>query len=786
MNNNIKKRSKEPNKSIFNWKEYLIANTDLIDGGIVNEAQAYKHWTELGKKENRPITTELFVWSQYIAINQDLISQGITTKELVQEHYIQNGYKEGRRTVLEGFDWEFYVYYNNHLLHTGINTQSKAIKHWINYGSKEGLVTNIEPLKNIYDKIINFDYNTNSYNIYGNVNNITLYDNFTINDSILQENNLHYINNRNTPIFKPLTISYDINELNNYKDIILIIDFPCYGGGCSFFLNTIISHYKYDTTFLIVRNFNGKIYLYINDEKMFKLPFDNDSCIKILKKIDISKIFFNSIVKHTNEFIENLLNLNKETTIITHDYSLFFNKSQMYYYEINELNTHNKINIDNFDRVITQHIGNLHTFGKSMKNYSNIVVSALPDFRYSGNKVITNNNTFIIGIIGDISDVKGYYLLSEIEKLIHNKNIEIIVFGKVHLKSIKKQFSYHTINDLNALLETHKPNILLELSLWPESYSFTLSLSMITQLPIIYHDKFFPCTVQRRLALYNNGHSFNDIKTLSVDWLISKKQNFLYLIKPVIYFPPFWDNYFKNKSNHIPYKLLNQEYNIVIITSKIITSNKPFSYAAERSIYTPQERLTQTIETIESVRKNIPNSYIVLYDNSILDNSDYYSIVDRVDCFINNQNDDIINNFTNNSIHKLYGEIAQTYRILEYIKIYHKTMNVKNIFKITGRYCINENFDYSMLDSINNIIFKRNEEVEDRLYYFTCFYKINREKIGLFYDTIKELFEDIQSNAYEFEEWEVLLPNLLFGEFETVETLGVTQRIAVWKDESKI
>jgi hypothetical protein len=771
--------------SEFNWKEYLIANTDLIDGGINNERLALQHWIERGKIEKRPLKTDKFDWSQYIAINQDLIDIGYTTKDLVQEHYINNGYKENRCTVLEGFDWEFYIYYNNHLLHTGINTQSKAIKHWINYGKQEGLIVNINPLKEIYSKIISFNYK-NIYNIYDNINNITLYNNYTIDDSILLETNLHYINNRNTPLFKPLDIIYDSNEILKNKQYLLVIDFPCYGGGCSFFINTIISHYKYDTNFLIARNFNGKIYFYINDEKMFKIPFTCDDAIEFIKKANIKKIFFNSIVKHDVNFIDKLFTFGKETTIITHDYSLFFNKSQLFYYEIDSLNTHSRINIHNFDRVITQHIGNLHTFGKNMNDYSNIVVTALPDFRNYERKIIAKNKTLVIGVIGDISDVKGYYVLNELVKVIQGKNAEIVVFGKVHIKEIKKQYSYHTINDLNILLETHKPNLLLELSLWPESYSFTLSLGMITQLPIIYHNKFFPCTVQRRLSLYNNAHKIDNIENITYDFLESKQQDYFYLIKPVIYFPPFWDYYFKNNKSHIEYSLLNQEYNVVIVTSKIYTSNKPFTYSAERSIYSPRERLNQTIETINSIRNNIKNSFIILYDNSILNNDEYYSIVDRVDCFINHHNDNIINDFTNNSVHKLFGEIAQTYKILEYLSIFHKNMNIKNLFKITGRYVINEEFDYNKFNNIDNIVFKRNIDVEDRLYYFTCFYKVSRNKVKLYQDVIFELFEDIKNGSYEHEEWEVLLPNLLYGDFETIDTLGITQRIAVWKDESKI
>jgi hypothetical protein len=112
-------------------------------------------------------------------------------------------------------------------------------------------------------------------------------------------------------------------------------------------------------------------------------------------------------------------------------------------------------------------------------------------------------------------------------------------------------------------------------------------------------------------------------------------------------------------------------------------------------------------------------------------------------------------------------------------------MNIKNIFKITGRYLVNENFRYKTYEN-DDIIFKRNKDVEDRLYYFTCFYKVSEKLYSLYRDVIFQLYEDIQQSAYEYEEWEVLLPNLLFGEFKCVDELGITQNIAVWNDKSNI
>ena len=784
----------EPNKEKiiknFNWQEYLIANLDLLDAGINTEAFATKHYIDVGFKEKRKLKSTVFEWSQYIAINSDLIESGIITKEKAYQHYISDGYREERRIYIADFDWNFYITYNNHLMHTGINTQTKSIKHWNDYGKKEGLITSIKPLEEKYNKIINFDYN-DVFDLYRNVYNVTLYNPSTINDSYLHENQLHYIENRNNPYFRSLKKENNIyDKLIDYNNMVLIIDFPCFGGGCSFFLNTILSRYKNETTFLIVRNFNNKIYFYLNDEIIFEPYVDEHVAINLLQRLKnkMQKVFFNSIVEHSISFVNSILDLNLDSTILTHDYSLFFKKPQMHYYEITDEAVDYKLNIHRFNRVISQHIGNLHTFGKYMNDYNNINISALPDYRNNDKKIInSNNDKFVIGILGDISAEKGYFALHELQKKIQNKNnIEIVVFGKVHIKEIKKQFSYHTINDLNKLLETHKPNILLELSLWPESFSFTLTLAMITKLPIFYQNKFYPCTVQRRLSLYHNAHCFDNVKDLSLKYLYSKSQNYFFTIKPTIYYPPFWEYYFTSNNIKPATHVLNQNYNVVIVTSKIYTSSKPFSYAPNRSIYSKDERFNQVIITLETIRKYIPDSFILLYDNSVFNDNEYQTLNSITDCFINHHNDDIVNDLTNNCIHKLYGEISQTFKMLDYLIKHYKNMNIKNLFKITGRYKINDTFNYKQYDNDEEIIFKRNKDVMDRAYYFTCFYKIGGKKIEYFYEIMEELFADIQNEAYDYEDYEVILPMLLYKNFKCVEHLGVTQDIAVWKDQSKI
>jgi len=774
----------------FDWREYLIANVDLIDGGIDSKDLATKHWVETGRNQRRELKSKTFDWTRYIAINQDLIEHGYITKDAAQEHYIHNGYKEGRRTILVGFEWEFYIVYNNHLMHAGINTQSKAIKHWIEYGKTEGLIPTIDPIREQYSKMLSYDY-TKIYNIFNISNQTQTYMSSSSSDAMLLDEDMYQIANRNTPMFKQLDIISNIqNKMAEYNKFILIVDFPCYGGGCSFFINSIISQFRYTTHFLIARCFKDKIHWYIDDFFIFQNSMDIHASKRFLDTyVDkIDKIFVNSTVGHPPEFIEKMFTLNKEVTTLLHDFTLLFNKAQLYFHEISDDKVNYKLNIHKFDRIITQHIGNLYSFGNYLQDYNNIVVSELPDYRKSDKKIIANTAKTVIAIIGDISDVKGYYALYHIYSMVElRKDVELVVFGKAHIQNLTKQYSYQTIEDLNHLFETHKPNIILELSLWPETFSFTLTLAMITKLPIIYHNKFLPNTVQRRLSLYQNAHPFNDVHQLSIDWIVNRKQNYLYTIKPCIYFPPFWKTYFGGEpvQSNIISNVFLDKVNIVMVTSKIYVSSTPFTYIAKRSIYTKEERYNQTFDTISSIRKYIPNSFIILCDNSHFTNEEYQEIKNSVDCFINIHNDDVLNKMTNNSIHKVFGEISQTYKILAYIQTYYKDMKIYNLFKITGRYIIDERFDYKQYDNEKSI-FKRNSDIIDRAYYFTCFYKIGNSELNFFYETMSEIYQDVQQNCYEYEEWEVLLPTLLHKRFITTNELGVTQNIAVWTDKSRI
>ena len=292
----------------------------------------------------------------------------------------------------------------------------------------------------------------------------------------------------------------------------------------------------------------------------------NDTLI-FLKKINykITKIFINSVVGNDNMLVNYLFLLNKQVTGITHDFSLLFNKSNPYYEDFNKIKRNN-INIDNFNNLICQNIVDFNLYKPFFNKPQNITICELPDYKKEKEKILTNNNKIIIGIIGHIVEIKGLKHLEELNNLINNNLInnnlkdkyKLFVFGSCNLPI--EQSPYKNINELNNLLKIHKPNMLLELSISPETYSYTLTLGMIMNLPILSINKLFPSVIFNRLAKYDKVFFYKDINELFFN-IKANKQDYFYTIEPKLYFNYFWDNYFKENGllEHIN---RNNPYNI--------------------------------------------------------------------------------------------------------------------------------------------------------------------------------------------------------------------------------
>ena len=158
--------------------------------------------------------------------------------------------------------------------------------------------------------------------------------------------------------------------------------------------------------------------------------------------------------------------------------------------------------------------------------------------------------------------------------------------------------------------------------------------------------------------------------------------------------------------------------NLVLITSVVNTPNTPLSYSKVRSVFTRNERYEQTKKTIQSIKEKIPNSKIIIVEctDFTKEEKDYF----EKHC------DWVLNLWNRLELHprifgvsKAMGEGTMTIEALKFL--IKNNFKYNNLFKICGRYWLNNNFNYDKYNN-NNLVFKKiNENINN---IFTSFYKI--------------------------------------------------------------
>jgi hypothetical protein len=521
--------------SDFNWKTYLKINTDLPR--VYNENDCKNHYLNHGINEKREYKKNLknylpkdFYWKNYLSLNNDL-PETYDKNDCIL-HYIKHGIKENRP-----FKMTIDILKDTDLFY---------------YGKTKSEINQINMMENI--SINNNDLLDVSY-----VNFVDKkYDYYDClhNDSVIYTRMFNKIDD------KFLQYKIDNNILDSLNNFIFIIDFQNGGGGTTIFLNTIVSKYKYNQTFLIARNYDGMLHLNINEEYDLINRYNKDESLLFLEnyKDKISKIFVNHTLGHCHDFINKLFNLNKNIITITHDYSILTNVCQPFYHEIkrNILENPPKIDCKKYSMIITQNETNLHVFDDKIH-----AISELPDFKKSDKFIANDNKKIVIGIIGNLIDIKGRKIFRKILKVFkENKNLEFIVIGYTQINNFTNYYTYNNISEFNEILTKVKPNALLELSLWPETYSYTLSLAKLTKLPIFCLKKKFNSVVENRLNQYNKTYYFSTLNELKI-LIKNNGQNFFYTIDPHLYYNKFWDELFITKKQKICDKNnLNNKFNI--------------------------------------------------------------------------------------------------------------------------------------------------------------------------------------------------------------------------------
>ena len=161
--------------------------------------------------------------------------------------------------------------------------------------------------------------------------------------------------------------------------------------------------------------------------------------------------------------------------------------------------------------------------------------------------------------------------------------------------------------------------------------------------------------------------------------------------------------------------------NLILVTSVINTPNKALSYSKIRSVFSRKERLEQTKKTINSIKHYIPDHKIFLVECS--------DFTEEEEKYFKENCDYILNLWNNKELHnkifgvsKSLGEGTLTINALEYI--FQENIEFNNLYKICGRYWLNDDFNYNVYNNTKDIFKKINHNINN---IFTSFFKITNK-----------------------------------------------------------
>ena len=207
--------------------------------------------------------------------------------------------------------------------------------------------------------------------------------------------------------------------------------------------------------------------------------------------------------------------------------------------------------------------------------------------------------------------------------------------------------------------------------------------------------------------------------------------------------------------------------NLVIVTSCLNPLQTPLSYVGTRSLYTVEDRHKHMMRTLGSIEKYIPDAYIVVLENSVDKPPEYVEAQKKVTNEYRDysQQPELLE--AANSIYKGHGE---TMCLLEFFNTFDGLDKVANIFKISGRYWINEKFDYKMYANEKNQFWynKQHHVVSTRLF------KIGKPNIPEFVRSLTAINRETKNGVST----EASFCNHT-RDYEKLDTLGVSGYISV-------
>jgi hypothetical protein len=205
--------------------------------------------------------------------------------------------------------------------------------------------------------------------------------------------------------------------------------------------------------------------------------------------------------------------------------------------------------------------------------------------------------------------------------------------------------------------------------------------------------------------------------------------------------------------SHIKLLLNTLSMKLLVILSVINISSNPLSYTNTRSIFSPEERFQQTLNSIESIRRELPDYNIMLVECSDITSEQTEQLKSRVDIFVNMMDDTenrdmYLKNTT--SLSKALGECEITLFAFRYCIA--NNIQIDSFMKLSGRYWLNDSFPQLGFEQHPNCIHYNTANCIT-----TVIYKFDYETMKLWYEYLLAWYESIETS-----------PQNLYMGFETI------------------
>ena len=213
---------------------------------------------------------------------------------------------------------------------------------------------------------------------------------------------------------------------------------------------------------------------------------------------------------------------------------------------------------------------------------------------------------------------------------------------------------------------------------------------------------------------------------------------------------------------------------LVLVTSVINTGKLAWSYTETRSTYSAEERYNQSLQTIDSIRKYLPEAKILFVECSDIPNEYITTLSAKVEYFINQYNISEAKEACLETNKKGFGEAIQTKLAIEYI--IQKNLNFDRFFKISGRYFLTDKFVSDKYRTDVYTFKKRADTGNHIITISTVLYSFPMAFIHNFYSCVTEVVEYYKTHSPRG--YEELLPIICEPRNE-IEIIGAAGLVAV-------